>query len=197
MIQVTVNGKAHRFEQPVEVAALLSTLNNLGSAHSELGHRALARHHYLRALAIGERELGPDSPRLEYLFHNLAFEAWQMGAHDEVIRQTSRALELQRRLYGDENPILAPTLELLARGQLGSGQTRTAVATIERALALAPDGTLEPVVRGSLLLSAAVIKRSAGAESAVIRSLVDAAEQLLGPAPDRDQARELAALRSL
>ena len=27
MIQVTVNGKAHRFERPVEVAALLSTLN--------------------------------------------------------------------------------------------------------------------------------------------------------------------------
>jgi sulfur carrier protein len=30
MIQVTVNGKAHRFEQPVEVAALLSTLNPVG-----------------------------------------------------------------------------------------------------------------------------------------------------------------------
>ena len=30
MIQVTVNGKAHRFERPVEVSALLSTLNLLG-----------------------------------------------------------------------------------------------------------------------------------------------------------------------
>jgi sulfur carrier protein len=30
MIQVTVNGKAHRFERPVEVAALLSTLNLVG-----------------------------------------------------------------------------------------------------------------------------------------------------------------------
>jgi len=30
MIQVTVNGKAHRFERPVEVAALLSTLNLAG-----------------------------------------------------------------------------------------------------------------------------------------------------------------------
>jgi sulfur carrier protein len=27
MIQVTVNGKAHRFERPVEVSALLSTLD--------------------------------------------------------------------------------------------------------------------------------------------------------------------------
>ncbi|MBL8974005.1 MAG: serine/threonine protein kinase [Myxococcales bacterium] len=176
--------------------ALISTLNNLGSAHSELGHRALARHYYLRALAIGERELGPDSPRLEYIFHNLAFEAWQAGAHAEVIRQTSRALELQRRLYGDNNPILAPTLELLARGQLGSGQTPAAAATIERALTLAPDGTLEPVVRGSLMLSAAVIRRAAGAEPAELRPLVDTAAQLLGPAPDPDHARELAALRS-
>ena len=30
MIQVTVNGKAHRFERPVEVAALLATLNLVG-----------------------------------------------------------------------------------------------------------------------------------------------------------------------
>ena len=30
MIQVTVNGKAHRFDQPVEVTALLSTLNLVG-----------------------------------------------------------------------------------------------------------------------------------------------------------------------
>jgi len=119
-----------------------------------------------------------------------------MGAHDEVIRQTSRALDLQRRLYGDENPILAPTLELMARGQLGSGQTPAAVASIEQALSLGRDGALEPTVRGSLMLSAAVIKRAAGAEPAVIRSFVEMAEQLLGPAPDQDHARELAALRS-
>ena len=30
MIQVTVNGKAHRFERPVEVAALLSKLDLAG-----------------------------------------------------------------------------------------------------------------------------------------------------------------------
>lgn len=30
MIQVTVNGAAHRFEQPLEVSALLSTLNLSG-----------------------------------------------------------------------------------------------------------------------------------------------------------------------
>ena len=30
MIQVTVNGKAHRFERPVEVAALLSRLDLAG-----------------------------------------------------------------------------------------------------------------------------------------------------------------------
>ena len=30
MIQVTVNGKSHRFDQPVEVTALLSTLNLVG-----------------------------------------------------------------------------------------------------------------------------------------------------------------------
>ena len=42
----------------------------------------------------------------------------------------------------------------------------------------------------------AVIRRAAGAEPAELRPLVDTAAQLLGPAPDPDHARELAALRS-
>jgi len=178
-----------------EHVALMTTLNNLGNAHSELGRGAEAREHYLRALAIGERAFGPDSPQLESLFHNLAFEAWRLGAHDEVIVETGRALAIQRRVYGETNPILAPTLELLARGQLGVGRTAEAAATIDRALALAGDGTLEPAMRGSLLLSAAWIRRAAGARPADVRALAEEAAPLLGPAPDPDQARELAALR--
>ena len=178
-----------------EHVALLTTLNNLGGVHSELGRGAEAREHYLRALAIGERAFGPDSPQLESVFHNLAFEAWRLGAFDEVIVETRRALEIQRRVYGETNAILAPTLELLARGQLGVGRTAEAAATIERATTLASAGTLEPAVRGSLLLSAALIRRAAGAKPADVRALADEAEQLLGPAPDPDQARELAALR--
>jgi tetratricopeptide (TPR) repeat protein len=176
-----------------EHVALMTTLNNLGSTYSALGRGAQAREHYLRALAIGERALGPDSPQLEALLHNLAFEAWQEGAFDEVIVMTSRALALQRGLHGESNPILAPTLELLARGQLGVGRIEEAAATIERALTLAD--TLEPAVRGSLLLSAAWIRRAAGATPERVRPLADEAERLLGPAVEPDQARELAALR--
>jgi len=176
--------------------ALITTLNNLGSAYSAAGEPARAREHYLRALAIGERELGPDSAELESIVHNLAFEAWQAGDHAAVIREASRALELQQRHYGGDNPILAPTLELLARGQLGSGSPQAAAATIDRALALAPAGSLEPTARGSVLLSAAWIKRACGAAPALVRALADEAGQLLGPAPAPDQAQELAALRS-
>jgi len=180
-----------------EHVALMTTLNNLGNAYGELGRAALAREFYRRALAIGERAFGPDSPRLEPMIHNLAFEAWQEGAFDEVIRETTRALEIQRQVHGEANPILAPTLELLARGQLGVGHREQALATIERALTLAGPGTLEPTVRGSLLLSAAWIRRAAGATPERVRALVDEAEQLLGPASglDPDQASELAALR--
>lgn len=177
--------------------ALLTTHNNLGGAYGELRRGAEAREHYRRALAIGERSFGPDSPRLESIVHNLAFEAWLAGAFDEVVVLASRALELQRRLYGETNPILASTLELLARGQLGVGRTEEAVATIERALTLMGEGTLGPAVRGSVLLSAAWIRRAAGAAPGLVRPLVDEAEQLLraahGPGPE--QARELAALR--
>lgn len=112
------------------------------------------------------------------------------------MRRSTRALELQRRLHGASHPIEAPTLELLARGQLGVGRTAEAVATIEEALAAADRGALEPAVRGSLLLSAAWILHRAGASRERARTLATQAEPLLRPAPgpSSDQARELAAL---
>ena len=179
-----------------EHIALFTTLNNLGGAYSELGRTTEARETYLRALAIGERALGPDSPQLEILSHNLAFEAWQLGAFDDVIRHASRALELQRRLHGESHPIEAPTLELLARGQLGVGRTTEAAATIEEALALADRGTFDPAVRGSLLISAAWILHAAGAPHERVLTLAREAERLLHPTAglSSDQARELAAL---
>ena len=175
--------------------ALLSTLNNLGNAYSELGRCAEARQQYRRALELGERVLGPDSPELEYIVHNLAFESWRLGAHDEVIRHTTRALELQRRLHGESNPVLAPTLELHARGLHGVGRVGEAVTTIERALVLASGGVLDPEVRGNLLLSAAWILRGRAAPDRV-RALAREAESLLGPAAGPEQTRELTELRS-
>ena len=179
-----------------EHIALFTTLNNLGGAYSELGRRTEARDSYLRALALGERELGPDSPRLEAVSHNLAFEAWELGAYDEVIRHASRALELQRRLHGASHSIMAPTLELLARGQLGVGRTAEAVATIEEALTAASRGALDPAVHGSLLLSAAWILHHADASPERVLTIAAEAQRLLRPAPgpSSDQARELAAL---
>ena len=181
-----------------EHVALFTTLNNLGGAYSELGRPTEARDAYLRALAVGELAFGPDSPQLEVVSHNLAFEAWQLGAFAEVIRHATHALAQQRRLHGASHPITAPTLELLARGQLGVGRTIEAVATIEEALATADRGTFDPAVRGSLQLSAAWILHEAGAPPERVLTHARAAERLLHPAAERseDQTRELAALLS-
>lgn len=178
-----------------EHVALLSTLTNLGNACSGLGRGAEAREHYLRGLAIGERAFGPESPQIEALLHNLAFEAWQAGAHDEVLRHAGRALAIQRRVYGESHPILAPTLELLARSYFELERRDEAVATIERAVLLADD-SLEPRVRGEILLSAAWIGRAAGGAPAVVRRRAHDAGVLLrtGPGPDAERERELAAL---
>ena len=58
MIQVTVNGKAHRFERPVEVSALLSTLELAGKKvaverNGEIVPRSA--HRRARVLADGDR----------------------------------------------------------------------------------------------------------------------------------------------
>jgi sulfur carrier protein len=57
MIQVTVNGAQHRFDRPVEVAALLSTLNLLGKkvAVERNGEIVPKSAHASTVLADGDR----------------------------------------------------------------------------------------------------------------------------------------------
>ena len=57
MIQVTVNGAAHRFEQPLEVSALLSTLNLAGRkvAVERNGEIVPTSAHAATLLADGDR----------------------------------------------------------------------------------------------------------------------------------------------
>jgi sulfur carrier protein len=57
MIQVTVNGAAHRFERPLEVAALLSTLNLSGKkvAVERNGEIVPMSAHASTVLADGDR----------------------------------------------------------------------------------------------------------------------------------------------
>lgn len=57
MIQVTVNGAAHRFAQPVEVAALLSSLNLTGKkvAVERNGEIVPKSAHASTVLADGDR----------------------------------------------------------------------------------------------------------------------------------------------
>jgi sulfur carrier protein len=57
MIQVTVNGAAHRFERPVEVSALLSSLNLAGKkvAVERNGEIVPKSAHASTVLADGDR----------------------------------------------------------------------------------------------------------------------------------------------
>jgi sulfur carrier protein len=57
MIQVTVNGKPHRFEQPLDVSALLSTLDLIGKkvAVERNGEIVPKSAHASTALANGDR----------------------------------------------------------------------------------------------------------------------------------------------
>jgi sulfur carrier protein len=57
MIEVTVNGATHRFEQPVEVSALLSTLNLVGKklAVERNGEIVPKSAHASTVLADGDR----------------------------------------------------------------------------------------------------------------------------------------------
>ena len=118
------------------------------------------------------------------------------GAHEEVLRHAGRALEIETRQHGAAHPILAPTLELLARSALELGRNDEAAATIRRALALSRPSVIGRHAHGAVLLSAAWIGRATGVTPAEVRRLADEAATFLGDRAEPDQRRELDALRA-
>jgi tetratricopeptide (TPR) repeat protein/transcriptional regulator with XRE-family HTH domain len=89
-----------------------------------------------RALAIGERTLGPDHLDVAQSLNNLALNCTFRGRHTEARRLHGRALAIRERALGPDHPDVAESLNNLASLHVDRGRYADARPLYERALAI-------------------------------------------------------------
>lgn len=89
-----------------------------------------------RALAIGERVLGPDHPNVARTLGNLAILSMHMGAPGRARALLERVLAIHEAALGPEHPLVADTLNNLSIFRQVAGEYAEARALAERALAI-------------------------------------------------------------
>ncbi|CAN0549267.1 unnamed protein product, partial [Ectocarpus sp. 8 AP-2014] len=65
---------------------------------------------YVRAIAIGEKTLGPEHPDLAVCLDNLAGLLYEQGKYDEADPLYLRAIEIGEKTLGPDHPDLATRL---------------------------------------------------------------------------------------
>ena len=83
---------------------MANTLTNLGSAYGALGDVAKARDLLERALAIKEREYGPEHRAVASTLANLGDAYGRLGDVAEQRGLLERALAISRREFGPDHP---------------------------------------------------------------------------------------------
>ena len=79
---------------------LVSALEGLASCQAETGRIAEARALYERALALGEKDLGPDHPRVAVILESLGDVLRRQGALGAAGSAYMRALRIRRKGFG-------------------------------------------------------------------------------------------------
>jgi tetratricopeptide (TPR) repeat protein/predicted Ser/Thr protein kinase len=88
-------------------------LDTLGALASSEGDHAAARASQEQALALHERQLGPDHPGLATYLADLGVVADLQGDYEQARRYHERALEIRIRTLGPEHPAVAGSLDNL------------------------------------------------------------------------------------
>lgn len=111
-------------------------LNQTGRYLTERGRYTEAEPLHERALAIGERAVGPDHPDVAMSLNNLAVVRWQQGRYVEAEPLYERALTIRERAFTPDHPDVATSLNNLAGLYLYQGRYADAQPLFERALAI-------------------------------------------------------------
>jgi tetratricopeptide (TPR) repeat protein len=162
----------------------LAAMANSGNVHSLRDDETAALEAYAAALAIAERELGPDHPKTAQLHDVVGNSLRAMGRLDEAVVEHEIAVATLERAVGPEHPDLARPLTNLARTVEKVGDVRRAVDLYLRALALEEangDETLASVTLtniGNLLVAAGYYD----AARTYLRRSLELHEKLFGPA---------------
>jgi tetratricopeptide (TPR) repeat protein/predicted Ser/Thr protein kinase len=134
-------------------------INSMGNAAHRLGDMAEARALFEQAIALYDRELGPDNAGSAGSMSNLAYVANEEGKPAEAEALARRTLALYEKQFGPKNRRLMPSLLALAHALNSQGRADEALAVADRALAIsaAENGpehrtTLDTrVLRGAIL----------------------------------------------
>ncbi len=113
---------------------LAADLNNLGRLDYDLGSYAAAEERFREALAMWQR-LG-DEAGVVVALRNLAAVLMQRGETAQALELHARVLEIQRRLYGSEDPEVAATLYSLGALHRIRGEPEKAEPILRRALGI-------------------------------------------------------------
>lgn len=120
----------------VQPEAAGRVLNRAGQYLWERGRYAEAQALCERALAILERELGPDHPDVALSLNDLAVVHWYQGRYAQAKELNERALTIRERKLGSDHPDVARSVNTLAIIYVSLGRFPEAQALFERALAI-------------------------------------------------------------
>jgi tetratricopeptide (TPR) repeat protein len=152
---------------PLELreADRLHALGNLGHQSREYDEAADS---HARALAIWERALGPQHPRVALGLNNLANTHARKGGYDQALEIHRRALTIREQALGPTHPDVARTLFNLGFVHDEKGEREQARALYERSLAIEEEalGPDHPELAHTLInLGNALQRQGAFAES--------------------------------
>jgi tetratricopeptide (TPR) repeat protein len=89
-----------------------------------------------RALALAERQHGPDHPNVAIALDNLTAFHWAQGRYDEAEALYKRALAIDEKALGPDHPSVGTHLNNLALLYWGQGRYDEAEPLMQRALAI-------------------------------------------------------------
>jgi tetratricopeptide (TPR) repeat protein len=111
-------------------------LNQLGYYLQDRAQYSEAEPLYKRAIAIGEKTLGPEHPNLAIRLNNLAALYWNRGKYAEAEPLYQRVIGIDEKVLGPEHPGLAIDLNNLALLYKTQGKYEEAEPLYERAIAI-------------------------------------------------------------
>jgi tetratricopeptide (TPR) repeat protein len=111
-------------------------LQNLADVRSNQGRYGEAESLSSRALAIREKDLGPDAVAVAYSLNQLGWAMKQRGRYAKAEPLFKRALTFRKKRLGLDHPYTAITLQNLADAISNHGHYREAEPQSRRALAI-------------------------------------------------------------
>ena len=144
-------------------------LNNLGFHLYTLGDYAAAEPLYRRSLAIREKALGKDHPKVAISLNNLAELYHAQGRYEQAAPLYTRSLAIDEKVLGKDHPDVALSLNNLAALYYTQGRYEQAAPLYTRSLAIREKalGKDHPDVAQSLNNLAALYQAQGRYEQAV------------------------------